>query len=438
MKVLIIDKLCMGLTFALRCRQAGHEVRWVAGRYRNTGKRNPIGEGFGLDKRHEWQSSMKWADLIVLTDNCAWMEELESWHKKGFPIFGPNLAGAALECNRELGQAVLGDAGIPCLPCHKFARLSEAEAFLNAHPKRYVSKPDTDQNKALSYVSKSPRDMAFMLDYWRKNSKVNGSFIFQEFVPGIEVAVGGWFGQGGFSKWFLENFEHKKLMDGEIGVNTGEMGTVMRYVEKSALAETLLRPIEGYLHRIDYKGFIDVSVMVDAEGTPWPLEFTCRPGWPLFNIQQSLHPDPVGWMGDLLEGRDTLKPSTDIAVGVLMAIPDFPYSNLTRKEVCNYPIYGWEDVPEKNLHFDQVMMGEAPDENLRWTPMPVTAGDEVIVISGNGETVCTARKAAYRNLKCIQIPNSPMYRTDIGFRLKKQLPTLHAAGWVKSWEYGNA
>jgi len=52
-----------------------------------------------------------------------------------------------------------------------------------------------------------------------------------------------------------------------------------------------------------------------------------RPGWPLFQIQQALHKgDPAEWMLDLLDGKDTLKVSKDIACGVVVSIPDYPYS----------------------------------------------------------------------------------------------------------------
>ena len=435
MKVLIVDRNSMCLDFALRVRAAGHELRWWVGGLDRTGDRNPVGDGFGLTKVPHWEPSMRWADLVFLPDNDWGIEEMDVWRRKGFPIFGPNVECSAWERDRGKGQAILDEVGIKTAPFHPFKRLSEAETFLRANLGRYVSKPDTDDCKALSYVSKSAKDMAFMLEYWKKNSKVKGSFIFQEFVPGVEVAVGGWFGPGGFLSHFLENFEHKKLMNGDVGVNTGEMGTVMRYTKESALAEYLLRPLEGHLYRAGYTGFIDVSVIVAKDGTPLPLEFTTRPGWPLFQIQQSLHPDPCEWMLGCLHGMDLFAPSTQVAVGVVMAIPDFPYSKTTKKEVYGYPLYGWDTVREKNLHYANVMMGSAPSDNLEPEDVPVTAGDFVVVVSGNGPSVCAAKKAAYRNLKKIELPNSPLYRTDIGDRLEKCLPLLQSHDWCEGWIY---
>lgn len=437
MKILLIDKGGYFLDFALRCREAGHEVKWFLGKLKG-GDRNPQGDGFGLNKVKEWEPSMRWADLIVLPDNSVYMAELEVWRRRGFPIWGPNLETTAWEMNREVGAQVLESVGIKCIPSTKFRRVKEAMEFLRANPRRFVSKVNDDNDsKALSYVSKSAKDMMFMLGKWEKEKVLNGEFIFQEFTPGIEVAVGGWFGPGGFSQYFLENFEHKKLMNGEVGVNTGEMGTVMKYVRRSALAEHFLRPLEGHLYRSGFTGYIDVAVMIGKDGKPWPLEFTTRPGWPLFEIQQSLHPDPCGWMLDSLRGLDTFEPKKGVAVGVVMVMPDFPFCERPHSTKCGYPVYGTEDVPAANLHLSQVSVGLAPNDKLEMEETVITAGECVCTISGNGSTVSAAKKAAYRNLKKIELPNSPMYRTDIGDRLAEQLPALQKQGWCLDWEFGD-
>ena len=278
-----------------------------------------------------------------------------------------------------------------------------------------------------------------MLEYWQKHSSVKADFILQEFTPGIEVAVGGWMGLNGFNSHFLENFEHKKLMNDEVGVNTGEMGTVLKYVEKSVLADILLKPIEAELIRQGYTGYIDVSVMVSKSGDPLPLEFTSRPGWPLQQILQCVHEgDPIQWMHDALNGKDTMKVKTDVAAGVVMTIPDFPYSRMTKKEVSGYPVYSWEKIPDRHFHPAEMMFGEVWDQKkdkLSKVPGMVTAGDYVCVITGSGPTVSKAHDQAYKHLDIIELPNSPMYRTDIGCRLEKQLPVLQECGFCEEWEF---
>lgn len=438
MKILLIDATSSMLDFALRCEAAGHEVRVFMGPTKR-GDRSTVGDGL-LQKVSDYRPSMKWADFIMISDNAKYIHELEGYRNRGFPLFGPNDECTAWELDRDCGQRVLEAAGIAVIPSHCFSNYDEAEAFVRGTLKRYVSKPSGDADKALSYVSKGPADLCFMLQHWKRTQRKRVPFLLQEFIPGIEMAVGGWVGRNGFSRWFLENFEFKKLMNGEIGVNTGEMGTAMRYVEAadSQLAREMLLPLEAALIRSGYTGYVDVSVIIDKKGNPWPLEFTTRPGWPLFQIQQVLHPEPVQWMWDSLQGQDTFEPCQEIAIGVVMAIPDFPYTTLLNKEVAGFPVWG---ITAKNrywVHPAEMKLGTAPvleNGKLVEKSMMVTAGDYVLVCSGIGETVSEAKDAAYARVKELELPNSPMYRTDIGCRLETQLEELHALGYATAWEY---
>lgn len=440
MKILCIDATASFLDFALRAEAQGHEVRVFMGPDKH-GDRYPVGDGL-LNKVRDFRPSMVWADLILASDNCKYMVELEGYRQRGFPLFTSNVEVTEWELDRSKGQQVLEECGIECLPSIEFKNYRDAHAHQQANrDKRYVSKPSADVDKALSYVSKGHQDMCFMLDYWEKTQKKKVPFIFQEFCPGIEVAVGGWMGRDGFLSHFLENFEFKKLMPGEVGVNTGEMGTVMKYVtiEESRLARELLLPLEARLIREGYTGYIDVAVMVGTEGARKgklnPLEFTSRHGWPLFQIQQVLHPDIAGWMKDALEGRDTFQPYPDVALGIVCAMPDFPYSRLTRKECTGFPVWGVDSSNRYNFHPCELMLGEGYGENGKLEPMMVSAGDYLAVVTGCGSTISEAKKTAYKNLKEFEIPNSPIFRIDIGDRLEKQLPLLQDMGYAESWEF---
>lgn len=438
MRILLIDPTASFLDFAIRAEAQGHEVRWFLGPDKlNGGGRYVVGDGL-VDKVSDFRPHMRWADLILNSDNAKYTHELESYRDRGFPMFCPNLECTRWELDRLYGQEVFERNGIATVPAVEFKRYDEASAYqLRNMDKRFVSKPCADVSKALSYVSKGPADMLFMLDYWKKNSPLKCSFILQEFFPGIEVAVGAWVGRNGFAEMVLENFEFKKFMNDDKGVNTGEQGTVMKYVPmgESLLAQELLLPLEADLIRNGYTGYIDVAVMVNEKGEMCPLEFTSRHGWPLFQIQQSLHPDVCGWMVDLLEGRDSFKPSRDIACGVVVTMPEFPYSHLTRKEVTGFPVWGINASNRFNIHPAEMMLGEGYDEKGKKSPMLVSAGDYLLIATGTGNSVQRARDRAYGVIGELEIPNSPMYRTDIGNRLEKQLPKLQSLGYASSWEW---
>ena len=438
MNILFIDQLGFSVDLALRAKHSGHTVRSYM-RNNPDGTRCENGDGL-IDKVKDWESSMNWADLIFVTDNILFIHKLEQYRIKGYPIFGCNSEGQRWEQDREYGAAVLERAGIETIPMQKFKKYEEAIALVLANKdKRYVSKPVGDGDKSLSYCAKDWRDMVFMLNKWKKDNAYDGEFVLQEFHKGSEMAVGGWFGLGGFSQWYLENWEFKKLMPGDHGPATGEQGTVMRYTKKSLLADKVLKPLEDFLHGIGYSGYIDVNCIIDDKGCPWPLEFTTRPGWPLFQIQQALHiGDPVEWMLDMLNGKDTLKVKEDIACGIVVSQPDYPYNNVTKKHNTGYPIFDLcEEDGTKNIHFSEIKTGYCPDDNGKnTTPCLVTCGSYVMTVSGIGKTVCDAKDMAYKTYKKkVHMINSPMVRDDIGEKLEEMLPILQKNGYCKDVKY---
>lgn len=438
MRILCIDATSSFLDFALRAEAEGHEVRVFMANCKD-GSRSTVGDGL-IHKVSDFRGSMKWADLICVSDNCKYMRELEPYRQKGFPLFCSNLEGTSWEMDRTRGSTILEDHGISCLPHTEFSRFDDAIAFQLANwKKRFVCKPCADVDKSLSYVSKSGKDMVFMLQKWKKEFPHPPKFIFQEFCPGIEMAVGAWVGKNGFLGFVAENFEFKKLMPGEIGVNTGEMGTVMKYCsfEESRLAQEVLCPLEPELIRNGYTGYIDVAVMIGTEGErkgqPNPMEFTSRHGWPAEQILQVLHPDIANWKKDALEGRDTFRPYRDIVTGVVMAIPDFPYGKLKVEDVSGYPVWGVTPKNRYNVHPCEVKLGEALGDNGKPEPIMVSAGNYVVVVTGTAPDVSGSIERAYETVKELEIPNSPIYRNDIGCRLEKQLPKLQKMGYATSW-----
>ena len=443
MNVLLLDQTGSFLDFALRCTAAGHVVKTCMAYDKKTNQRRKIGDGL-IDKieREDWQKWSKWADIILTSDNVKWLRELDLLKKRGFPVFAPSWESADLELHRIKGQALFKKCGLKVVDYQAFSDYKKAEKMVMQTMGRYVSKPDGDVDKALSYVSKSPADMIYMLRRWDSMAGNKGrGFMLQEFVGGIEFAVNGWMGKNGFAKAIEESFEHKKLMPDDYGPNTGEMGTAIKYVEYSKLAEEVLYPLEDELIKIGHTGSVDVSVIMDEDGVPHPLEFTSRLGWPAFNIVQPLHPDPVEWMAHLLDGEDTFQPSLDHAIGVVMCIPDFPYSHLTKKEVSGIPVYNLDDDNEYRPYIApcELMSGMAPamegDELVDNKRLMVSCGDYLVVATGCGDTVREAKKKAYDAVESLEIPNNIIVRNDIGDRCKKWLPELQEYGYATEWVY---
>jgi len=440
MKVLLVDPGGFMLDFALRCQAEEHEVRWFIRRVERT---KDIGIGLLKPPNQivpDWQSWMRWSDIVILGDNVKYLVELDHWRKRGEAlIVGPTPEAAAWELERGDGMAVMKKCKVEIPPWREFSDYDAAIAYVKREGRAFVSKPCGDEpDKSLSYVAKSPADLIYMLERWKRAKRHKGNFILQERVKGAEMAVGGWFGPSGFISGWHENFEFKKLMAGDTGPATGEMGSVFHVVSQSKLADKVLKPFEEELHKLGYVGYVDVNCIIDESGTPWPLEFTMRPGWPSFNIQTALlKGDPVEWLADLAAGRDS-KPFVQHrpAVGIVMVIPDFPFSLFTRKEVTGIPLYG--DLAGPQIHPCELRSGTAPHNiagKVVTMECMVSAGDYLLVATGTGETVRQAKARATRALEKIEVPNSPFWRPDIGDRLKTQLPTIQSLGYSTRLSY---
>lgn len=434
MKILLIDTDGVGLSFAWRCSIAGHEVRWFV--KPKKGLNPKLGNGFKVYRIDNWVSSVSWCDLVFVTGNDDYLKRLDFFREKGVKVFGPTQASADLEVKRGLGMEFLEKHGIDVPEYKTFKNLKEAEDYVWKTEERFVFKTMGDNDdKSLSYCSKSPADMIARLQRWQKmGMNPKGEVMLQEFIPGIEMGVSRWMGKDGFIGIWDENFEHKKLMPGNCGPNTGEMGTLACYTEKSQLGDEILAPLEKGLKELGHLGVVDMNCIIDEKGKAWPLEFTNRPGWPIFNLMLSQHKgDPVQWMIDALEGKDTMDVSTEPTICVVLAQPCFPYKSDV-EETDGIPIYGVTRKNDKYIHPQYVQMMKLPDmegEKVVEKKMWATAGEYIAVVTGQGKTITQARERAYKTVDEISIPNM-IYRDDIGEKTK--LDDLHRMGFALAFK----
>lgn len=438
MRLLVIDPYGDGLDVALRAQSDGHSVKLFL---RADEKTKFIGKGL-VPVVNDFKPWLEWADLIFNVDNTLYLRDMDGLRSSGHTnIVGPTQEAARWEMDRRLGQEIFRKHGIPTVEFKEFNDYDDAIAYVKKEDRRFVSKPSDEADKAMSYMAKSPEDLIYMLERWKKLGKMKAPFILQEFVPGTEMAVGGFMGPHGFNAGWCENFEFKKFMNNDLGIATGEQGTVLRFVEKSKLANRVLKPLTDTLRKLKYVGYIDVNCIIDDKGNPWPLEFTMRFGWPTYNIQLSvLKGDSAQWLLDLTMGVDSSTWMYDtIAVGVVMSIPDYPYSHATKRETAAIPIYGLKPSLWKHVHPCEMMLGENLPLKIAGrfirSPLPATAGDYVLVMTALADNVRDAANTAYRRLENLTVPNSPMYRTDIGRRLGKQLPKIQPHGYATGMLY---
>lgn len=439
-KILIVDNDGVGLSFAWRCVQAGHEVKWFLANKPNINK--ATGDGFkGIEKVDNWVPHVQWADLIFPTSNDMFIEKLTFFKRRGAPVFAPSPASARLEIDRKTGLEACVEAGLNVAPYKTFKSMSEARAHVVSTSARYVFKTMGDnEDKALTYCSKHAADMLSWLDRMiALKCEPKGDVMLQDFVEdGVEMGVSRWMGSKGWVGQWNESFEHKKLMSGNYGPNTGEMGTIAAFVNESKLGEETLGKLEGKLLELGHLGDSALGFMIDPAGKAWVLEWTCRPGWPIFNMMLgSMSGDPAQWMIDAVHGVDSTSFKTDVGCCLVMAHGDFPYDKMSEEEISGVPIYGITKGSKRHLHPQNVKIDILPDmdgDRLVQRPVWNTTGSYVMVVTGYGSSVRQAADRAYGTVKKLHISNL-ILRDDVGESLKAQLPKLHAMGYAKHFVY---
>lgn len=438
MKLLIVDCDAMGLDLAMRASAYGHDVRWWYAP--EHGEKRPCGEGIeGCNIVEDWRDHVEWADLIFPTGNDRLMSALELCALEGHTVFGPSHTSARLETDRGWGMQVAKAYGLYVPEYEEFDDFDEAIAYVKKRDEAFVCKPFDAVDKSLSYVAKSPKDLVWKLQRWKETGRDFGKFILQEKLDGVEVGVSRWWGKDGWVGPPNENFEHKKLMPGDLGINTGETGTAMKYVHKSLLFDEVLEPLAPFLRRIRHLGDIDVNCMLTKKG-PAFLEFTARPGWPAFAIMMSEHlGDPVEWMLDACKGKDSLDVTYEHAVGMLVWFGPWPYPGGQRDEIEGIPLYGIKDEDLPSLHFHAVKRGDNLNDKFEIEEGWQAVDEYLLTVTGLGSTVSKARLECDAILERIknETPCSPTWRNDIGGeKTKEGIAALQRRGYAREWRYG--
>jgi phosphoribosylamine--glycine ligase len=250
-----------------------------------------------------------------------------------------------------------------------------------------------------------------------------------EFIEGIEMGVGAYFNGEEFLEPACLDWEHKRFFPGDLGELTGEMGTVVTYARSKTFFDRTLGKMRALLRENGYCGYINLNTMVNESGI-WPLEFTCRFGYPGYAILDPLQ--RTAW-ADLFRSmleRNTVQFETEpgFAVGIVITTPPFPYSREQVAEPIGLPILfdgNLSPAERRHLHYGEV--GLSGD-------VLVTSGATgyTLVVTGTGETIAAARDAANALAEKTMVPNA-RYRRDIGQRLLQgEFDTLQAWGLLDS------
>ncbi len=415
----ITDDLCLGSVFQ-RLQQEGHEVRVSIA--------NPESQSVmaGIVERcNDWSSQLPWIraagrEGLIVFETAHQGALQDSLRGQGYRVIGGGAWGDRLEDDREYGQLLLRQLGLQTAETYRFVDYAAAISFVQRKPARYVYKICSSHTASTrNYVGQldSGRDLIAMLQVESRRASSAESptvFVLMDYVDGVEVGTGAYFDGRRFLRPACIDWEHKRFFPGDLGELTGEMGTVVSFRESGVMFTRVLEPLEDSLAKSGYCGWLNVNTIVNEHGI-WPLEFTCRFGYPGTAICGVLQREPWGELLRRMAAGEggALETLPGYAVGVVLTLPPFPYDEPRCEPV---PILFREEPDAAdwaNIHLAEVT--REPDGQLmvggsRGYPMVVTGVDEDL-----GEAQRKANALAAR----VVLPNL-RYRTDIGSALMRE------------------
>lgn len=419
MRVLGISETCDLGSMYLRLLAEGHDVRVSVS--------NPLASGTmaGLVPRSaDENADLEWIreageEGLVVFEAVGFGELQDKMRGEGFRVVGGSAFGDRLENDRSFAQQLLESAGCRVAARAEFYNVEDALLDLEARPRRCVLKLNRSAGETMIGALPSGRDIAAML----RVKPPNGEFMLMDYVEGVETGVGAFFNGTEFLGPACLDWEHKHFFAGDLGELTGEMGTVATFLHSEKVFAQVLEPFTEMFRAAGHVGWVNLNLIINEEGL-WPLEFTCRFGYPGFAVLEPLQ--AIGW-GDLLrglvEGKRDLPTHDAFSVGIVLSTPPFPHSREEIDTPVGLPLIV-DGIEPEHIHLGEV--GRRGDEL-------VTAGlyGWTAVVTGTGGSIVEARQAAYARAARVQAPNL-RYRLDIGDKLiAEQFEQLVDWGWIE-------
>ena len=370
---------------------------------------------FAVDKK---------ADLAVIGPEAPLAAGLaDALREAGIRTFGPGRAAARLEASKAFAKNFMSRHGLPTAGHRAFEDAAQARDFLHAPEGarfRVVKADGLAAGKGVRICSTLEETLETVEDFMV--TKVHGAsgatVVLEEVLSGPEATFMA-LCDGKTLVPLLPSQDHKRLLDGDLGPNTGGMGAAAPYPADAALlarvkSEIFDRFTEGLAKdRLDFRGLIYFGLMLTADG-PKVLEFNVRFGDPETQaVLPLLESDLAGLLLGAAEGRlpaDAPRWKPGASVCVVLASRGYPQAPQSGR-----PLLGLDQIPPDVLAFHSgtdITMG-------RWQ----TAGGRVLGLTALGPTIESARGKVYAAAAKIQFEGC-QYRRDIGL---KAVPAKAAA-----------
>ncbi|MFQ2103901.1 phosphoribosylamine--glycine ligase [Aeromonas rivipollensis] len=341
---------------------------------------------------------------------------VDAFRAEGLAIFGPTATAAQLEGSKAFAKDFLARHAIPTADYQNFTEVEPALAYLREKGAPIVIKADgLAAGKGVIVAMTLEEAEAAVRDMLSGNAfgDAGARVVIEEFLDGEEasfiVMV-----DGEHVLPMATSQDHKRVGDGDTGLNTGGMGAyspapvVTDAVHQRVMEQVIMPTVRGMAAEGNvYTGFLYAGLMIDPQGNPKVIEFNCRFGDP------ETQPIMLRMRSDLVElclaacaGKlDQVEAIYDprVAIGVVLAAGGYPGDYQQGKPISGLPVE--EASGEKVFHAGSQLAGDTI----------VTAGGRVLCATALGHTVAEAQQRAYQLAGRIQW-DGVFYRKDIGWR----------------------
>ncbi len=333
----------------------------------------------------------------------------------GVLVFGPSAEAARLEASKSFTKEICDASGAPTAGYARFTEAEPAKAYIRAQGAPIVVKADglaagkgvivaMDEQTALDAI-----DDMFGGAFGGAGAEV----VIEEFMEGEEASL---FvlcdGEDILSIGTAQ--DHKRVGEGDTGLNTGGMGAyspapVLSAEIEARAMDQIVRPTVAEMMRrgTPFQGVLYAGLMI-KDGQPKLVEYNVRFGDPECQVlMMRLGAQAMDLMHAAAEGRlgeTRVNWAEDHAITVVMAAKGYPgtYEKGTA-------IKGLEDLPEDSRNMVFHAGTKAAEGQVQAT------GGRVLNVTARGGTLQEARDRAYAMVEGVDWPEG-FYRRDIGWR----------------------
>lgn len=360
----------------------------------------------------QWATELK-VDLVVVgPEGPLILGIADEFQKSKIPIFAPNKKAAHLEGDKGFAKTLMQKYHIPTAPFEIFSDERKAKNYVKAKDTPLVIKASGLAAGKGAMVCQTQEEAFIAIEralVQREFGRAGETIVIEEYLSGEEASIIA-LTDGKSIKPFVASQDHKPLLNGDRGPNTGGMGAyapapLVNKVLENEIHLKIFKPLLNALQKesIEYRGVIYAGIMVTEDG-PYVLEFNCRFGDPETQaILPLLRSDFLNALLATIEGNldnINLEWWNKYALCVVAASKGYP-GKYERGKTITGNLQNRDDI----IIFHSGT--EIGNGNL------YTAGGRVLSVTGIGTTLAQAKENAYQALREIKFEGM-YYRTDIG------------------------